>query len=189
MFKDLVKKSRSYRRFDESVKITHETLVELVELARLSPCSANLQGLKFYLASEKTKTDQIFATLKFGGYLREWGGPKEGERPVAYIVIIGDGHIKRQFDLDAGIAAQTMMLGAVEKGFGGCILSTINRDELATILELPEYMEIILVLALGKPSEKVVIEEMTGKGDVKYYRDAQDVHHVPKRPLKDLILE
>ncbi|MFZ3151780.1 MAG: nitroreductase family protein [Anaerolineaceae bacterium] len=189
MLKELVAKSRSFRRFDESVEISHETLVELVDLARHSPSASNLQGLKFYLANAKPQTDLIFATLKFGGYLREWGGPAAGERPAAYILILGDDRIKKQFDTDTGIAAQTMRLGAAEKGLGGCMVSAVKREELADALELPAYFEIVLVLALGKPAETVVIEDLGEEKDIKYYRDAQDVHHVPKRSLDELIVD
>ncbi len=189
MFRDLVLKSRSYRRFDEAVRIPRETLLELVDLARHAPCSANLQGLKFSLICEKAQTDKVFPLMKFAGYLKDWGGPAVGERPAAYIVVLGDVRIKRQYDLDTGIAAQTMMLGAVEKGFGGCMMSSVKRDELAALLELPPYLEIVLVLALGKPTETVVIEPVGEGGDIKYYRDAQSIHHVPKRALGELIFE
>ena len=183
MFKDLVSKSRSYRRFDEAVRVPRETLVELVDLARLAPCSANLQGLKFFVVGEKDLTDKIFPLLKFAGYLRDWAGPAEGERPAAYIIVLGDERIKQQFDMDAGIAAQTIMLGAAEQGLGGCILSSVKRDELAALLELPAYLEVLVVLALGKPAEKVVIEALGSAGDIKYYRDGEGVHHVPKLSL------
>lgn len=189
MLKELVAKSRSFRRFDESAEVSYEILVELVDLARHSPSASNLQGLKFYLANAKPQTDQIFATLKFGGYLPDWGGPAPGERPTAYIVILGDDRIKKQFDTDTGIAAQTMRLGAAEKGLGGCMVSAIRREELADALELPAYFEIVLVLALGKPAETVVIEDLAEEKDIKYYRDAQDVHHVPKRSLEELIVD
>jgi len=188
MFKDLVSKSRSYRRFDEAVRVPRATLVELVGLARLAPCSANLQGLKFFVVGEKDLTDKIFPLLKFAGYLRDWAGPAEGERPAAYIIVLGDERIKQQFDMDAGIAAQTIMLGAAEQGLGGCILSSVKRDELAALLELPAYLEVLVVLALGKPAEKVVIEALGSAGDIKYYRDGEGVHHVPKRSLEDLIV-
>lgn len=187
MFRDLVLKSRSYRRFDESVRIPRETPVELVDLARHAPCSANLQGLKFSLIYDKALADKVFPLMKFAGYLKDWGGPAEGERPTAYIVVLGDERIKRQYDMDTGIAAQTMMLGAVEKGFGGCMMSSVKREELAALLELPAYLEVVLVLALGKPAEVVVIEPVGEDDDIKCYRDEQGVHHVPKRALEDLI--
>ena len=108
MLKEKKKKNRSYRRFDESVRIPRETLVELVELARLCPSGANLQPLRFALVSEKPLTDRVFPLLKFAAYLQDWAGPAEGERPTAYIVVMVDERIKRQADIDAGIAAQPM---------------------------------------------------------------------------------
>lgn len=188
MFEDLVIKNRSIRRFDEKVKVPYQTLVELVDLARQSPSSANLQALKFYLASEPPQTNQIFSSLKFASYLTEWAGPTEGERPAAYILILGDRRIKRQFDFDAGIAAQTIMLGAAERGLGGCILASVHRDWLSEQLDLADDFEIIVALALGKPDEKVVIEAVTPEHGIKYYRDPQGVHHVPKRSLDELII-
>ena len=189
MLKDLVAKNRSYRRFDESIRIPHETLVELVELARLCPSAANLQPLRFALVSEKQLTDRVFPLLKFAAYLQDWAGPAEGERPTAYIVVMVDERIKRQADLDAGIAAQTMMLGAVEKGYGGCMMSSVQREKLAELLGLPEYNQIVLVMALGKAIEQVVVEDVDETGNIKYYRDKQGIHHVPKRSLKELIWE
>jgi len=188
MLKDLVAKSRSYRRFDESVPVPRATLVELVELARLGPSGANLQPLKYYLVSDKAEAEKVFSTVRFAAYLTDWAGPAEGERPTAYIIVVTDERIKRQADLDAGIAAQTMMLGAVEKGFGGCIMSSVQREKLAELLELPSYLQIVLVIALGKPVEQVVIEEVGSSGSIKYYRDAQGLHHVPKRSLDELIV-
>ena len=110
--------------------------------------------------SEKQLTDRVFPLLKFAAYLQDWAGPAEGERPTAYIVVMVDERIKRQADLDAGIAAQTMMLGAVEKGYGGCMMSSVQREKLAELLGLPEYYQIVWVMALGKPIEQVVVEDV-----------------------------
>jgi nitroreductase len=189
VLKDLVAKSRSYRRFEENFRIPKETLVELVDLARLCPSGANLQPLKFAVVSEKQLADQVFPLLKFAAYLQDWDGPAETERPAAYIVVMVDERIKRQADLDAGIAAQTMMLGAVEKGFSGCMMSSVQREKLAELLGLPNHYQIVLVMALGKPSEQVVVEDVDETGNIKYYRDEQGVHHVPKRTLQELIWE
>lgn len=187
-FSELVLKNRSYRRFDQNARIPQELLAELVGLARISPSPANLQALKFWLVSEEEECEQIFQNLKFGGYFKDWGGPIEGERPSAYIIILGDREIKPIFEIDAGIAAQTMLLGAAEKGFGGCMVKAFKRESLLELLGLNENLEIVLVIALGKPAEAVVIEDFDeGKG-IEYYRDEDGVHHVPKRSLDELIL-
>lgn len=188
MLKDLIAKSRSYRRFDESVSIPMETLRELVELARLSPSASNRQPLKFVLVNDREINAQIFPCLAWAGFLKDWGGPAEGERPSAYVVILGDTEISKNPAVDEGIAAQSMMLGAAEKGFGGCMVGSIQRDRLRELLDIPERYEILLVLALGKPAETVVIDTVGEDGDIKYWRDENDVHHVPKRTLDELIL-
>lgn len=186
--RDLVTRSRSYRRFHQDVRIPRQTLVGLVDLARHAPSGANLQPLKYVLVEEPKQCAKVFPYLAWAGYLKEWPGPVEGERPAAYLVLLGDKRIKQVIEHDTGIAVQTMLLGAAEQGLGGCIIQTVQRRELRLVLEIPEDFEILLVLALGKPKETVVLEPLGPEGDVKYWRDAEGVHHVPKRALDDLIL-
>lgn len=188
MFKDIVKANRSYRRFFEQEAVTRETLLTLVDYARLVPSGANKQALKYYIAYEQPLNGQIFATLGWAGYLKEWPGPAEGERPAAYIVIIQDKGYKMGTGFDAGIAAQTILLGATEIGLGGCMLGNIRHAPLQAALNLADNYEILLVIALGKPKEEVVIEEIEADGDIKYWRDENQVHHVPKRKLKDILI-
>ncbi|MFC1931286.1 nitroreductase family protein [Chloroflexota bacterium] len=188
MLKDLVLKNRSYRRFYQEVPITMETLRELIDLARLSPSAANKQALKFFPSCDPGKNALIFPCLAWAGYLKEWPGPSEGERPSAYIIILEDTEIKQAFGCDHGIMAQSILLGAVEKGLGGCMIASVRKDELRQALQIPPRYEIILVLALGKPKEKVVVEPVKPDGDIKYWRDSEDTHHVPKRDLDDLIV-
>ena len=188
MIRDLIIKNRTYRRFYQEVAIERQTLRELVDLARLSASAGNLQPLKYMLSCEPQKNALVFPHLAWAGYLKDWPGPVEGERPSAYIIILGDTEISRSFGCDHGIAAQSILLGATEKGLGGCIIGTIQRDELRKTLDIPSRYEILLVLALGKPKEKVVIETVAPAGDIKYWRDSEDVHHVPKRPLDGIII-
>jgi nitroreductase len=187
-FRDLVTQTRSYRRFDQTVGIPQETLESWAALARLVPSSANHQALKFLLINAPELNEKVFKSISFAGYLKEWGGPKEGERPTAYVVILGDTTIKHNFDLDAGIAAQTIMLAANADGYGGVMMGAIKRESLQEDLQIPVHFEIVLLLALGKPTEKVVVEETSAEHGIRYYRDAEDVHHVPKRPLSELII-
>ena len=188
MFKDLVLKNRSYRRFFEEEKIAQETLLELVEYARMVPSGANKQALRYYIANEKNCNEQIFETLGWAGYLKDWQGPVVGERPAAYIVLLQDSSYKMATSFDTGIASQTILLGATEIGLGGCMIGNIQTEKLKQVLNLAENLEIVLVLALGKPKESVVIETMDEKGDIKYWRDEEQVHHVPKRKLNDIII-
>lgn len=189
MIAELIRKNRSYRRFYQEVRVEIETLRELVDLARLSPSAGNLQPLKYILISDPANNDLIFPHLKWAGYIKDWPGPSEGERPAAYIIVLGDTDISRSFGCDHGIACQSILLGAVEKGLGGCIIASIQRDGLREALNLPEQYEILLVIALGRPKEVVVIEEVGTDGDIRYWRDTDSIHHVPKRPLKDCCKE
>ncbi len=186
--KDLVTNTRTYRRFDESYKVEYKTLEQLVALARLSASAANKQPLKFLLYNTPDDCERIFPFTAWAGYLKEWPGPNPGERPSAYIIILGDTAISESFGVDHGIALQSIMLGATETGIGGCIIQSINRDELRKEFKIPLQFEILLILALGKPVEKVVIDEIKN-GDVKYWRDPDKTHHVPKRNLDELILK
>jgi len=188
MINDLIRKNRSYRRFHQNVAIESETLRELIDLARLSASGGNIQPLKYMISSDPSKNALIFPHLRWAAYLQDWPGPAEGERPAAYIIILGDKKVAQQFGCDHGIAAQSILLGATEKGLGGCIIASIVRPELQQVLEIPAHYEILLVIALGKPNEIVVLETVGPDGDIKYWRDEDDKHHVPKRPLEEIIV-
>jgi nitroreductase len=188
MIRDLVVATRSVRRFHQSTAVDLETLRQLVDLARLSASAANLQPLKYILSCDPERNATIFPLLAWAGYLKDWPGPVEGERPAAYIVILGDKDLRQSFDCDHGIAAQSILLGATERGLAGCIIASIQRRELREALAIPEHLEILLVLALGRAKEKVVIEPVGPEGDIKYWRDADGVHHVPKRALEEIVV-
>jgi nitroreductase len=187
--KDLIFKNRSFRRFYQDHIINRDTLVELVNLARHSASGANKQPLKFYLSCDPDTNAIIFPNLRWAGYLEGWSGPQEGERPSAYIVLIGDKRISDSFGVDHGIAAQSMLLGASELGLGGCMIGSVQRVKLHRELGLPDHYHILLVVALGKPAETVVIETVGPDGDIKYWRDEDSIHHVPKRALDELIVK
>lgn len=188
MIGELIRKNRTYRRFYEEVKIKRDILEELVDLARLSSSGANLQPLKYFLSCDETRNNLIFPHLRWAGYLKDWEGPEPGDRPSAYIVMLADGEISSNVFWDHGIACQSILLGACEKGLGGCMFGSVDKAGLSKALEIPERYELLLVIALGKPKEIVVLEELGDTQNIKYWRDEQGVHHVPKRSLGDLIL-
>ena len=185
---EMVLKTRSYRRFDQGKAIKAETLVELVDTARQAGSAANRQPLKYIVCAEPATNAKLFAHLRWAGYLQGWGGPVEGERPTGYIIVLTDTEINKEAATDVGIAAQTIMLGATEVGLGGCMLGAIDRDEIRKLFSVPERHAISLVLALGVPVEQVVLEPVGPDGDIKYYRDGKQVHHVPKRTLDEVLL-
>jgi len=188
MIADLIKANRTCRRFDEQHRITPATLLELVDLARLSASAANLQPLKYILSCAPATNARIFECLKWAYYLKDWPGPEAAERPVAYLIMMNDTRISTALDCDHGIAAQSILLGAREKGLAGCMLAAVNRPKLSTALNIPKSLEIKLVLAIGKPKETIVIDDLDAKGDIRYWRDDEHVHHVPKRRLEDIVV-
>lgn len=188
MLRDLVIKTRSYRRFHEDQAVSLETLRELVDLGRLAASARNAQPLRYILCADPETNAAVFSTLAWAGYLTDWPGPAEGERPAAYAVVLSAEPKNAWVGVDEGLALQNILLGATERGLGGCIIGSVNREALRRILDISAQFEILAVLALGVPKESVVIEEVGPGGDIKYWRDADGIHHVPKRALKDVIV-
>ncbi len=188
MLRTIVEKARSYRRFDATKSVDIETLVDLIDMARLTPPARNGLTLKNMPINSETACSKVFPTLAWAGYLKDWPGPDEGERPTAYIVVLHDKTLGALSQVDAGIASQTINLAAVERGLGCCIIAAVNRSELAQCIGIDtERFDIVHVIAIGHPTEKVVIEQMRAN-DIKYWHDEKQVHHVPKRSLNDIIL-
>ena len=188
MIEELIKQNRSCRRYYEDYEIDKATLKDLVNLARLSASAANLQPLKYILSCSAEKNEQIFSCLAWAAYLNDWSGPEAGERPSAYIIILGDTNITKDFGCDHGIASQSILLAAREKGLAGCMIGMIKRTKLRNILNIQEHFEILLVLSIGKPKEKITIETVGDDDNIKYWRDNDRIHHVPKRKLEDIII-
>lgn len=189
MFRDLILANRSFRRFHQDVPVAKEVLEELVDYARLSASASNMQPLKYILSNEPEKNEIICRNLMWARYITDWDGPAEGEKPAAYIIILGDREITEDFGCDHGIAAQSIKLGAMEKGIAGCMFKAIKRKPLSEELNIPARYEILLVVALGKAREDVVIDEIDPGDSYEYWRAKDDIHHVPKRKLKDIIIE
>jgi nitroreductase len=187
----LVEQTRTVRRYQEDVQIAEEDLRALADLLRLGGSARNGQVLKYMIITEQNLRRRIFNQLKWAGYLKDWPGPGEGERPTAYIVCLLDRRLckgpEREAHFDLGIATQNLLLGASEKGIYGCRIAAFSRD-IGKILYLEERYKVLLVLALGYPAEKVVLEEIKADGDIRYWRDKDGIHHVPKRSLDDILV-
>ncbi len=184
----LVKKTRSFRRFCQNESIDKAILKRLVNLARLAGSARNVQPLKYMLINEPDQAAQVFSHLAWAGYLHDWPGPQDGERPSAYIICLLDSLISAEADCDLGIATQNILLGATAMGLGGCRIGSIS-PKLKGILGIADHLKIILVLAIGKPKETVLLEDLGPENDIKYWRDGADQHHVPKRSLTEIIVE
>lgn len=185
---ELIKKSRSYRRFFEDVTIQEKELQLMIEAARFSPSSRNIQPLKYFLSNNREVNEKIFTTLGWAGYLTEWDGPVKGERPSAYIIQLLDKEISAGASCDHGLTAQSILLQATELGYGGCIIASVKRETLQTLLQLPDNLEILQVIALGKPKETVVTDDLKNN-EYKYWREKDGTHHVPKRTLDEMIIK
>ena len=186
MLYDLIRKTRSFRRFVEDEPIAMETMRYLVDLARLGGSARNLQPLKYVLVNTPALKAKIFPHLGWAGYLKEWTGPQEGERPAAYIVCLLDTRLSKEADCDLGIATQNLLLGAAEKGLGGCRIASLAPG-LRDVFDLDDHLQVLQVIALGRPAETVFLNEQGPGEDIKYWRDTDQIHHVPKRPLQEII--
>lgn len=191
MISELVVKNRSYRGYDESYKVTEDVLKDLVDTARLTGSAANLQPLKYRLVADAENVDKLNGITRWGKMLKDIELPHKGMFPTAYIVICVDTNIVKNADsanTDIGIVAQTMLLSAVEKGLGGCMIGNYEKAKATEALGLPEHLVPQLIIAIGKPAEEIKLVDVDETGSTKYYRDENDVHYVPKRKLEDVII-
>ena len=141
--KDLLIRNRSYRRFYQRERISRDELEELVGLVRWCPSGRNAQPLRYVVAEEEELCGRIFPVLGWAGYLKDWAGPEEGERPAAYLVQLLDTRVVENCLCDDGIQAQTILLGAVEKGYGGCIIKSFQEEKLRQVLEIPDRKSVV----------------------------------------------
>ena len=186
-FKNLIKSSRSTRLFDENFEVSKDVLYDIVDTARFAPSTRNSQPIKYFISADKDINEKIFPELIWAGYLKDFIGPKKGERPSAYILFLKDENEKNPYyNIDLGICSQTIALSAKSKGLSACIIASIYAKNLKEKLSIEGY-SVELVLALGKGAEKVEIVEIEEGGDIKYYRK-DGIHYVPKRKLKDIIV-
>lgn len=192
MIRDLVQKTRSYRRFDEGARIPEEVLEGLVDTARMVASAANRQPLKYAIVSSEGACARMFEACTWAAALKDWDGPQPGERPTGYIAVLKDMDITMNDTFtswDEGIAVQTIMLAAAEQGYGGCILGAIKKKACAEILGLDaDRYHPALLLALGKPVEDCRVVALPESGETAYWRDEDKVHYVPKRSLAEVLL-
>ncbi len=188
MFSDLVKATRSFRNFDPDYRLSDETMRSLIELCRYTPSTANSQSIKFAYANTREKCEEIFPMLGWAGYIKENKPPYDGNVPAAYILLCYDTEIAPELEIDAGICAQTIVLGAMDMGIGACMIGSFNKEKAVEIFNLPETVRPRLIIALGRPKESVEIVDAVD-GNIKYYRDGKEKHFVPKRTLEEILLK
>lgn len=191
MIKDLIKKNRSVRGYDNSREVTIEELREMVDCARLSASSVNMQPLKYILVNTVDGKARVLKQVSFAAKLSTLKLPHRGSEPMAYIVICQDEQISKSetgFLRDVGIAAQSITLAATELGLGACMLGYFSPDKLRQALDLSENLKPQLVISLGKSVEDIRIVDIEEGESTDYYRDEAGIHYVPKRKLDDVII-
>lgn len=188
--KETLKHDRSVRRFDEKTEITREMLEKLVDLTRYCASGRNAQPLRYRIVNTPDECAALFPALAWAGYLKDWPGPEEGERPSAYLVQCLDTDFGNDCLCDDGLQLQAITLGATTLGLSGCIIKAFNAEKVRETLKLPANMKPRYVLALGKGIETVVIEDMeeAENASFEYWREADGAHHVPKRSLASLLI-
>lgn len=183
---ETIYKRRTIRNFKQDI-VSEEKLKKLVDAARIAPQGANLQPLKYVIINDKKLLEPIFETIAWANYIRPAADPKDGQKPVAYILILVDSEIKREgFDIDAGAAVENLLLTAVEEGLGTAWLGAIDRKKIKQLLDIPDKYILHTLVALGYPGESPVIEDEKDNS-IKYYKDENNVLHVPKRKLEDIV--
>jgi nitroreductase len=175
---------RTVRKFEQK-QIPVEVLERCLDAARLSPCGANSQPLKYVIVNNEEQLKKVFKATRWAGYLPEYR-PSEDEAPKAYVAILLDKNIKKNPGHDAGIAAMSISMVAFEIGVASCMLGSIDRAMLRKVLKVPEHIDILFLVALGYPAEKQVVDEVKD-GDIKYWLDEDGVLHVPKRSLEEIL--
>lgn len=187
MFSDLVKATRSFRNFDPSYRLSDDLMTGLIELCRYTPSTANSQSIKFAYACSEEACVKVFPMLGWAGYIKENKPPYDGNVPAGYILICFDTDISPEIEIDAGICAQTIVLGAMDMGIGACMIGSFDKKKASELFNLPSNIKPRLMIALGRPKETVEIVDIKD-GDVRYYRDGKEKHFVPKRTVSELTL-
>jgi len=186
-FKTLVKNTRTTRRFKQNITISKDEIVELIDLTRTVSSSKNMQPLKYIIITDEQTKQEIYKPLKWAAHLKEWD-QSEDEKPSAYILICDDKSIDGFSMIDLGIAIQTIMLGATSKGYSAAPLASIDKTAYKKLFDLDKHIEPMLIIALGVQDENIQIVDVQNN-DTNYYRDKNGNHYVPKRTLKDVLID
>lgn len=189
--RQLLISDRTVRRFREDKGVSVTTLEKLIALTRFCHSGRNAQPLKYVLVTSEEEREKIYPLLKWAGYFKDWDGPEKGERPAAYIIQCLDTNFGKDCLCDDGLQLEVISLGMRTMGLAGCIIKAFNHEKLSEELGLDARFAPRYVFALGYPAEEVRIEEMSGSedADFRYFRTEDGIHHVPKRPLHELIIK
>ncbi len=181
----LLARNRSYRGYDKKVVVGMSTLEKIVAVNTKIPSARNQQVLRFKLVTRDSGADKVLANIKMGGALPELHLPFEGTEPEAFIIVCSTEPESKLVDIDLGIAAQSMLLKAVDLGLNGLMIGAFNKSAITEAFALP--CEPLLILAVGKGAETIRLTEIREGESHRYYRE-NGIHYVPKVSLSDLLL-
>ena len=180
----LLRRNRSYRGYDPSRVVTRDELMKLVEVTTLVPSGKNQQALRYRLVTEED-SDKVLPLIRLGAALPELHLPFPGTEPRAFLVICSAVPENPVLDIDLGIAAQSLLLKAVEMGLSGIIIRAFDPARLQEALGLP--LTPLLVIAIGKGAENIFLKPVSAGESLTYYRK-DGVHFVPKLKAEDLVI-
>ncbi len=180
----LLRRNRSYRGYDPSRVVTRDELRKLVEVTTLVPSGMNRQALRYRLVTEE-ESDKVLPLVRLGGALPELHLPFPGTEPRAFLVMASTVPESPVIDIDLGIAAQSLLLKAVEMGLNGIIIRAFDAGKLQEALGLD--LTPLLVIAIGKGAENIFLKPVEPGEPLDYYRK-DGVHFVPKRKVDDILI-
>ena len=181
----LISKNRSHRGYDPRFKVRRDQLQRIIEVNTRIPSARNGQVLRFRAVVEE-EADKVLPHIRLGGALPHLHLPLKGEEPRAFIVICSTVEEDRYVSIDIGISAQTMLLQAVEIGLNGICIGAFDREALRDALSLPHPP--VLILAIGKGTDKIELHSIKASESHAYYREG-GVHYVPKLTLEELLID
>lgn len=182
---NIINTRRTIRSFQQT-PIQRETILSLIEAARMAPSGGNMQPLSYIAVTKKETVDAIFPLTRWAAYITPRGTPKEGRRPVSWIVVLSDPRIVKDANTDAGAAIQNILLAAWAQGIGSCWIGACERAKLKELLGIEEPYQIHSIIALGYPAqESKAVDAMDG--NIRYMMDDEGNMSVPKRPIKDIL--
>jgi len=179
-----IRNRRSIRRFD-SRPIPDEVLKTLADVARLYASGGNMQPMKTAVISRKEGVDTVFSSLNWAMYVPGFQ-IREDQRPMAYLVLIGDKNIRTPYQFDLGAMATTVMLAAQEYGIASCCLAIARKKIVREMLALPENLEPEVVIALGYPGQES--REVPFADTQKYVELPNGNMEVPKRTVQETVI-
>lgn len=188
-FANLVRQARSRRRYLHAEPVSPELVMGLVDLARQAPSGMNAQPLRYRLVIEPGECEQVFQCTNWAKGLRTGPAPTPAERPTAWVIILSSQPTTFDPGVDVGIAAQTINLGANAAGFSTCMLASVDRARVAAALGIPASLKVELVMSIGRAGEQVRMEEFVPGVQMPYWRTPDQIHHVPKRRLADVLVD